>query len=150
MLHRALTRTVFIALALFAPLLAPADELINQPPDNPLPPKPYADGCEGCGDCSEGTETGNDCVSFSQRFGRTPLVAGAPVGRLRVVEFTAARLPAEVSEIAVRTAFSDEASDPARLTALLVLESGGHPKALEAARRLSALRHKRPSARDGP
>jgi len=50
------------------------------------------------------------------------------------------RLSAEVSEIAVRTAFSDEASDPARLTALLVLESGGHPKALEAARRLSALR----------
>lgn len=50
------------------------------------------------------------------------------------------RLSSEVSEIAVRTAFSDDASDPARLTALLVLESEGHSKALEAARRISTLR----------
>ncbi|MBQ6137502.1 MAG: hypothetical protein IJI73_09050 [Kiritimatiellae bacterium] len=39
-----MTRTVVISFALFAPLLAPADELINQRPDGPLPPKPYADG----------------------------------------------------------------------------------------------------------
>ena len=88
-----MNRASFFFLALFAPLLVPADELINQPPDGPLPPKPYADGSGDCCDCSEGTETGNDCVSFSQRFGRTPLVAGAPIGRIRVLEFTSARLP---------------------------------------------------------
>ena len=37
-------------------------------------------------DCAEGTQTENACVSFAQAFGRTPLIAGMPVGRLAIEE----------------------------------------------------------------
>ena len=37
-------------------------------------------------DCAEGTQTDNACVSFRQAFGRTPLIAGLPVGRLAIEE----------------------------------------------------------------
>ncbi len=46
--------------------------------------KAKAEECE-C-DCAEGTQTDNACVSFRQAFGRTPLVAGLPVGRLAIQE----------------------------------------------------------------
>ncbi len=41
-----------------------------------------------CCDCAEGTETKVDagCVSFRQAFGRTPLLAGMPVGALAIEE----------------------------------------------------------------
>ena len=42
------------------------------------------DGEEGCNRCAEGTQTKSDCVSLSQLFGRTPLLAGMPTGALRV------------------------------------------------------------------
>ena len=43
--------------------------------------------------CAEGTFVTNGCVTFAVSFGRSPLVAGAPVGRMEVFELTAARLP---------------------------------------------------------
>ena len=42
------------------------------------------DKCE-C-DCGEGTSAEDGCVEFSQRFGRTPWIAGLPVGRLAIEE----------------------------------------------------------------
>ena len=36
--------------------------------------------------CNEGTTTDAGCVSFSQRFGRTPWIAGLPTGRLAIDE----------------------------------------------------------------
>ena len=47
----------------------------------------------GCGRCNEGTLVTNSCIGFSVSFGRSPLVAGAPVGRMEIYELTAARLP---------------------------------------------------------
>ena len=37
-------------------------------------------------DCGEGTTAANGCVEFSQSFGRTPWIAGLPVGRLAIRE----------------------------------------------------------------
>ena len=39
-------------------------------------------------DCNEGTTAGVGCVEFSQRFGRTPWMAGLPVGRLAIREYS--------------------------------------------------------------
>ena len=47
-----------------------------------LPEKEKKCGCN----CSEGTTTANESVEFSQRFGRTPWVAGLPVGSLAIRE----------------------------------------------------------------
>ena len=83
--------TVLSVLA-FAALPCAAAENINQPVLVVNPPKPYLSGRCGCETCFERTETDNDCVSFSQAFGRTPIVADSPVGRLLVLEFSPNRL----------------------------------------------------------
>ena len=46
-----------------------------------------------CDTCTERTLVTNGCVKFAVSFGRTPLAAGAPVGRVEIYEQTAARLP---------------------------------------------------------
>ncbi|MBQ9431884.1 MAG: RHS repeat protein [Kiritimatiellae bacterium] len=48
----------------------------------PLPEKDKNCDC----DCNEGTYADTGCVEFSQRFGRTPWIAGLPVGRLAIRE----------------------------------------------------------------
>ena len=45
----------------------------------------HSDKSCACG-CSNPTETENDCISFRQNIGRTPWVAGAPVGQLFIEE----------------------------------------------------------------
>ncbi len=52
---------------------------------------PGSSGCPTCDD--ESPHPGIGSVSFWQRFGRTPLVAGAPIGRMEIYEIGAARLP---------------------------------------------------------
>ncbi|MBQ8124537.1 MAG: RHS repeat protein [Kiritimatiellae bacterium] len=42
-------------------------------------------------DCNEGTTVDTGCVSFSQRFGRTPWIAALPSGRLAIEETLPAR-----------------------------------------------------------
>ncbi len=49
-----------------------------------------------CGFCNESTLVTNSCIGFSVSFGRSPLVAGAPVGRVEIYELSAARLPSGV------------------------------------------------------
>ena len=41
---------------------------------------------DACNSCAEGTTTASDCVSFSQVFGRTPLLAGMPLGSVKIEE----------------------------------------------------------------
>ena len=67
-------------------------------PPRPFVPNPSAiagnpgsPGCPTCNDESPHVAVGS--VSFWQRFGRTPLVAGAPVGRMEIYEIGAAQLP---------------------------------------------------------
>ena len=43
--------------------------------------------CEECDSCSEQTKPDNHCISFTQGFGRTPWIAGAPKGALRVYRY---------------------------------------------------------------
>ena len=67
------------------------------PPRPPVPNpganggNPGSPGCPTCDDESPHPAIGS--ISFWQRFGRTPLVAGAPVGRMEIYEIGAARLP---------------------------------------------------------
>ena len=67
-------------------------------PPRPFVPDPSAiagnpgsPGCPTCNDESPHVAVGS--VSFWQRFGRSPLVAGAPVGRMEIYEIGAAQLP---------------------------------------------------------
>ena len=64
-------------------------------PESPDPAasggNPGSSGCPSCDD--ESPHAGVGSVSFWQRFGRTPLVAGAPLGRIEIREIGAARLP---------------------------------------------------------
>lgn len=60
--------------------------------DLPRDPRP-ASGSFQCEPCSERTLVTNGCVKFAVPYGRTPLVAGSPVGRIEIYEQTAARLP---------------------------------------------------------
>ena len=48
----------------------------------PMPEKAGDCACN----CAEGTTADAGCVEFSQRFGRTPWIAGLPVGRLAIRE----------------------------------------------------------------
>jgi len=88
-----LARLGALALLVLAALPAAADNInpasTNLPPWNVRPtPKDLV-----CETCNEKTLVTNGCVLFSVNFGRSPLVAGAPVGRMEVFEPTAARLP---------------------------------------------------------
>jgi len=47
---------------------------------------PSEEECEDCPSCSEQTTVKNRSIYFAQSFGRTPWVAGAPVGAFRVHE----------------------------------------------------------------
>ena len=66
-------------------------------PPSPTPPpndgggNPGASGCTTCPD--DATHTGVDSISFWQRFGRTPLVAESPIGRMEIYEIGSSRLP---------------------------------------------------------
>ncbi|MGL4855168.1 MAG: hypothetical protein ACRC37_07970, partial [Lentisphaeria bacterium] len=45
------------------------------------------DDCENkCTECVEGSETDNECIYFSQAFGRTSWTANAPIGKLMIEE----------------------------------------------------------------
>ena len=42
--------------------------------------------------CAEGVTVENDCIHFAQAFGRSPLVTGAPTGKIEIFEIGAGRL----------------------------------------------------------
>ena len=63
---------------------------LNPPIEDYAPDKNPNEDCEEqCGSCTEGTEISNACVSFIQAFGRSPKIAGAPVGKMRIYQQTA-------------------------------------------------------------
>ena len=66
-------------------------------PPRPAPPPNDGGGNPGSPDCptcpGDATHTGVGSISFWQRFGRTPLVAEAPIGRMEIYEIGASRLP---------------------------------------------------------
>ena len=67
---------------------------LNPPIEEYAPDKNPNEDCEEqCGSCTEGTEISNACVSFIQAFGRSPKIAGAPVGKMRIYQQTADILP---------------------------------------------------------
>ena len=103
-----------LALLVLAALPAAADN-INPKTADPPPPPPCPPDCEECKcpprpapppndgggnpsspDCptcpGDATHTGVGSISFWQRFGRTPLVAEAPIGRMEIYEIGASRL----------------------------------------------------------
>ena len=106
----------FGALALFLLVALPAEAInINPKTADPPPPPPPPPDCEECKcpprpapppndgggnpgspDCptcpGDATHTGVGSISFWQRFGRTPLVAEAPIGRMEIYEIGASRL----------------------------------------------------------
>ena len=90
-----LARLGALALLFLAARPAAADN-INPAVTNGIPPKSRSETvdllCSTCS-CAEGTFVTNGCVTFAVSFGRSPLVAGAPVGRMEVFEPTASRLP---------------------------------------------------------
>jgi RHS repeat-associated protein len=65
-------------------------------PPRPAPPPNDGGGNPGSPDCptcpGDATHTGVGSISFWQRFGRTPLVAEAPIGRMEIYEIGASRL----------------------------------------------------------
>ena len=73
-----------------------APTVCGNPPGPESPPKEVAGnpGAPGCTTCSDdATHTAVGSISFWQRFGRTPLVAEAPIGRMEIYEIGASRLP---------------------------------------------------------
>lgn len=109
-----LARLGALALLVLAALPAAADN-INPKTADPPPPPPCPPDCEECKcpprpapppndgggnpgspDCptcpGDATHTGVGSISFWQRFGRTPLVAEAPIGRMEIYEIGASRL----------------------------------------------------------
>ena len=87
-------RTFLFLLLLAALPLASFGQNINAAPPSDPPggcpePRPGPPDCP----CDDGTYVANGSVLFAQRFGRSPLVAGAPTGFMEVFEPTAARLP---------------------------------------------------------
>ncbi|MBR1608028.1 MAG: RHS repeat protein, partial [Kiritimatiellae bacterium] len=69
------------------------DDTPDDKDENEEEDEEQCDSCASGESCSEGVSVDNQCVSFSQKFGRTPLVAGAPVGAIRIREPFAHRLP---------------------------------------------------------
>ena len=86
-------KLVPLAILLLAAL--PADAInINPAVTNGVPRKRRPLGRDfRCEVCTEKTLATNGCVTFAVAFGRSPLVAEAPVGRAEIFELTAARLP---------------------------------------------------------
>ena len=73
-----------------------APTVCGNSPGPESPPKEVAGnpGAPGCTTCSDdATHTAVGSISFWQRFGRTPLVAEAPIGRMEIYEIGASRLP---------------------------------------------------------
>ena len=82
-----------LAILLLAALPAEAIN-VNPAVTNGVPRKRRPIGRDfQCDTCTERTLVTNGCVKFAVSFGRTPLAAGAPVGRVEIYEQTAARLP---------------------------------------------------------
>ena len=86
-------KLVPLAILLLAALPAEAIN-VNPAVTNGVPRKRRPIGRDfQCDTCTERTLVTNGCVKFAVSFGRTPLAAGAPVGRVEIYEQTAARLP---------------------------------------------------------
>ena len=85
----------FGALAFLLLVALPAEAInVNPAVTNGVPRKRRPIGRDfQCDTCTERTLVTNGCVKFAVSFGRTPLAAGAPVGRVEIYEQTAARLP---------------------------------------------------------
>lgn len=84
---------LFLCGTLFMPL--PMQATVNMPPEKTGGPQPPGKDPEDKGPCplsSNGTQTGNDCLSFRQPFGRSPWIAGAEKGALAIYEADLARL----------------------------------------------------------
>ena len=82
-----------LAILLLAALPAEAIN-VNPAVTNGVPRKRRPIGRDfQCDVCTEKTLATNGCVTFAVAFGRSPLVAQAPLGRVEIFELTAARLP---------------------------------------------------------
>ena len=84
-----------IPLAILLLAALPAEAInVNPAVTNGVPRKRRPIGRDfQCDVCTEKTLATNGCVTFAVAFGRSPLVAEAPLGRVEIFELTAARLP---------------------------------------------------------